>query len=381
MAKALHPSLLALTSSALLLPAYAMADSAPDRAELGFRYSEYTEDDIGASKTFGGQSERYDIEISQFHLMTPIGSNWSVAFDVQKETMSGASPWFVGQAFEGGGKVIMSGASISDSRTSLSLTTRYYFDRGNLGLNLGSSDEDDYQSNSVAADYTFNSEDQQRTYTLAASISDDELEPTQGSTPTGVSEANKDSRSLFVGMSQIISRRAIVQFGLSYTLHEGYLSDPYKGSDSRPDERRQWVISGKYRHFFSDANAALHADYRYFDDDWGVQSHTVDLAWHQSIGKHFSLIPSLRYYSQSEADFYSLTSDTTQAHYADDHRLSTFGALTAGLKVQAQLENWTFTLSGERYHSNSSYGLSNGDEAPALLSFNRYSVGLDYRFE
>ncbi len=376
-----HPSLLALTSSALLLPAYAYADSAPDTATMGVRYSEYKEDGIKAQDSFGGDSERYDIDISQFHLLAPLGSEWSVAFDVQQETMSGASPWFVGQSFDGGGKVIMSGASISDNRTSMSLTTRYYFDRGNVGVTLGNSDEDDYESNSVGLDLTFNSADQQRTYTVGLGASNDDLEPTIGTTPVDVAKEEKESRSLFLGMSQIVSRRAIIQFGLSYTLMDGYLTDPYKASDRRPDERQQWVATSQYRHFFVGADAALHADYRYFDDDWGVRSHTVNLAWHQSLGRNFSLIPSLRYYTQDAADFYSVVADPSQQYFADDHRLSSFGAWTTGLKLQTRLDNWTFSISGERYRSDLSYGLYEGDEAPALLSFNRYTIGLDYRFD
>lgn len=375
------PSLLALTSSALLLPAYAAADSAPDTITMGLRYSEYQEDDVKAQDSFGGDSERYDIDVSQFRLLAPVGSNWSVAFDVQRETMSGASPWFVGQSFDGGGKVIMSNASISDARTSLSLSTRYYFDRGNIGVTVGNSDEDDYGSNSLGIDATFNSEDQQRTYSVGISASDDEIEPTIGTTPVAVTEADKESHSLFLGMSQIVSRRAIVQFGLSYTELDGYLTDPYKASDNRPGQRRQWVATSQYRHFFVDADAALHADYRYFDDDWGVKSHTINLAWHQNLGNNFTVVPNLRYYTQQEADFYSVIADPGQRYFADDHRLSSFGAWTMGLKLQARLDNWTFSVSGERYRSDLSYGLFDGDEAPTLLAFTRYTIGLDYRFD
>ena len=43
-----NPTLLALTSSALMLPAYqgAMADAPPEFTEMGVRYSNYGVDDI-----------------------------------------------------------------------------------------------------------------------------------------------------------------------------------------------------------------------------------------------------------------------------------------------------------------------------------------------
>ena len=43
-------------------------------------------------------------------------------------------------------------------------------------------------------------------------------------------------------MSRIISKNAIVRFGLAYTYRDGFLTDPYKKNDRRPDEREEWVL-------------------------------------------------------------------------------------------------------------------------------------------
>jgi hypothetical protein len=376
-------TLMALTSSALLLPAYqgAKADAPPDYTELGVRFSKYEEDDTQAGKTLGGKSsERYEIDVTMFHLLAPVGDDWSVALDVQYEDMSGASPWFVGTSFEGDPEVIMSGASIEDTRTNVSVTTRYYYDRGNVGINYTYSDEDDYQSHAAALDASFNSADGMTTYSAAISASDDDIEPTQGVVPTNTMDDNKNIYSGFLGVSRIVSKRAIMRFGLSYTYREGFLTDPYKLNDRRPDEREEWTLSGGYRHYFVGADAALHADYRYFDDDWGIKSHTVDLAWHQNIGGTTQLIPYLRYYSQSEADFFSNQVDYTDRYFADDYRLSAFGAITWGLRVRHDIGNWTLTAAGERYTTSEDWGLSSGEESPALVKYNRFTVGLDYRF-
>ena len=132
-----HPTLLALTSSAMLLPAYqdVQADAPPEFTELGLRYSKYEEDDTSGRKTDGGSSQRYEVTMAQFHLMAPVADDWSLALDVQWEDMSGASPWFVGESDAGDPKVFMSGASIEDTRTDVSVITRYYYDRGSAGFN------------------------------------------------------------------------------------------------------------------------------------------------------------------------------------------------------------------------------------------------------
>ncbi len=377
-----HPALLALTSSALLLPAYqgARADAPPEFTEIGIRYSKYEEDDTQGRKTFGGSSQRYDIDAAQFHLLAPVADDWAVAVDLQWEDMTGASPWFVGESLDGSPKVIMSGASIEDTRTEVSVTTRYYYDRGNAGFNYVRSKEDDYDSNAIALDGAVNSGDGMTTYSAAISAASDDIEPTQGTVPTNTLNNDKDIYSAWIGVSRIVSKNALLRFGLSYTYRDGFLTDPYKLRDRRPGERKEWSASTGYRHYFFWPNGALHADYRYFDDDWGIASHTVDLAWYQNIGNVTQLVPFLRYYSQGEADFFANIADTDRRYYSQDYRLSSFGAVTVGLRLRHEIGNWAVNLAGERYQTDESWGVYDGDESPALVDYWRYTFGLDYVF-
>jgi hypothetical protein len=378
-----HSTLLALTSSALMLPAYqpALADSPPENAEVGLRYTNYKEDDLQGRDAFGGGGERYEIDIAQFSLMAPVGESWSFALDVQWEDMSGASPWFVGESAQGDPKVILSGASIEDTRTEVTVTTRYYYDRGNAGFSYTNSDEDDYQSDAFSLDASFNSEDGLTTYSAAISASSDDLEPTQGAIPTNTLGDEKDIRSAWVGVTRIVSKQAMVRFGLSYTYRDGFLTDTYKNRDRRPDERKEWTLGAGYRHFFTEHDGALHVDYRYFDDDWDVVSHTLDLAWVHNWSDDVQLTPFIRYYTQDEAEFFANVVDQAQPFYADDHRLSAYGAFTYGLKVKRDIGDWSLHLVGERYRSDESWGLYSGEESPALVDFWRYSVGLNYVFK
>jgi Protein of unknown function (DUF3570) len=377
-----NPTLLALTSSALLLPAYqgALADAQPEFAEVGMRYSKYDEDDILGKNAFGGGGERYEIDVAQFHLLAPVADDWSFALDVAWEDMSGASPWFVGESLSGSPKVIMSGASIEDTRTEVSGTTRYYFDRGNAGLNYTYSNEDDYESKAIGVDGAFNSDDGQTTYSAAVSASHDDIDPTQGSVPTNTLGARKDVTSGWLGVSRIVSKRALVRFGIGYTYRDGFLTDPYKYKDRRPDERKEWTASAGYRQFFDEANAALHVDYRYFNDDWGVESHTVDIAWYQNLPQDFRLTPFIRYYTQHEADFFYNIQNPAYEYFADDYRLSSFGAFSYGLRVRRDFGNWSVNLDAERYRTDADWGIYNGDVSPGLVDFWRYGIGLDYVF-
>ena len=321
-----------------------------------------------------------EVDVAQFHLLAPVADNWSVALDVGWEDMSGASPWFVGQSAEGESKVVMSGASIEDTRTEVSVTTRYYYDRGSAGFNYTRSDEDDYESDAVALDASLDSADGMTTYSAALSASADDIRPTQGLIPTNTLEDEKDIRSAWVGVSRIVSKRALLRFGLSYTYREGFLTDPYKLRDQRPDSRREWTLQGGYRHYLVNTRSAIHLDYRYFDDDWGIGAHTLDLAWHQNIGEHSAVIPFLRYYSQDEAEFFSNSVDFGERYYADDYRLSAFGAVSLGVRLRHDFGQWRLNLAAERYKSDSDWGIYGGKASPGLVDFWRTSIGLDYRF-
>ena len=126
--------------------------------------------------------------------------------------------------------------------------------------------------------------------------------------------------------------------------------------------------------------ATVQADYRFYSDDWGMDSHTLTLGWSQPLGRH-TLKPYVRYYSQRAADFFDPVADFTADYYADDYRLSAFGALTVGLNWQVQLGDWVAEAQVERYRSNNNWGLYEGDAAPALVDFWRGTIGLTWRFE
>ena len=227
----------------------------------------------------------------------------------------------------------------------------------------------------------FNTEDGMRTYSAALSVSNDDIDPTQGAVPTNTESDEKDITSGYIGVSQIISKNALVRFGLGYTYRDGFLTDPYKFRDSRPDERKEWVFTTGYRRFFDEQDAALQVDYRYFDDDWEVAAHTLDVAWVQNIGSDRQFTPFVRYYSQDEAEFFANIVDLSERYYADDYRLSAFGAFSYGARLRQEVGNWVVNLAAERYQADESWGLYSGDESPGLVEAWRYSVGLDYIFK
>jgi len=378
------PLLRSLGRTLAVLPAYqaipAWSDAPPAFTEVGLRYSRYSEDSIAQDKVILGDRDRYDIDVTQLWIEAPVGSAWSVALDVQNDYQTGASPWFVGINQEGQPGVIMSGASIQDNRVEVGVTTRYFWADGNAGFNVTHSDEDDYEAIAMALDASWNTSGDARTWTVAVSSSRDTVSPTQGAIPVFIDEEELDTQSGFFGVSQILSRTAVMRFGLNYTYSEGYLSDPYKFNDARPGTHERIALSAGIRQFLINADASLQADYRYYADSWGSDSHTLELAWAQNLSASL-LTPYVRYYTQRQADFYSVVADRSARFYADDYRLSSYGAITVGARWSVAIGDWTLELEAERYQSDADWGLYDGEAAPALVDFWRAAIAATWRFD
>ena len=372
-----------LTQTVALLPVYnstALADAPPAFTEIGVRYTSYAEDSLDQEKLLFGARDRYDIDITQVWIEAPVGASWSVALDVQNDYQTGASPWFVGTNVEGQPGVIMSGASIQDNRLEVGVTTRYFWADGNAGFRATHSNEDDYEALALGVDVSWNSRDNARTWTASASTSHDKLEPTNEKIPVFVEKEKLDTQSIYFGVSQILSRTALIRLGLSYTYSEGFLTDPYKLRDKRPASHDRMTFTAGYRKYIIDANGAIKADYRFYSDDWGTDSHTITVGWSQSL-KIQTFTPYLRYYSQKKTDFFSPIADFNESFYSDDYRLSSFGAFTAGLRWSIELGDWAAEVQLERYRSDSDWSMYGGQEAPALVDFWRGTIGLTWRFD
>lgn len=378
-------SLIALSTTALALPGIAIADSPPSQSTVSYKISNYQEDDLSRREAPFGDLDRYDIDVHQFQLVAPIGRNMSVSIDANYESLTGASPWFTSVGLNGNPIVSLSGASgIRDSRSEIAIGTRYYLENGSIGGNIGYSEENDYRSSYIGLSGERHFNDDMTTVALGFSYAADELFPTDAELFNRVVSEDKRSTSAFVSVSQVINQLTVFQTALSITEQSGFLSDPYKLRDVRPRDKTQIAWSNSYRRFFVDTDAAWHINYRFYHDDFGISSHTFDMAWHQNIGRSFQLVPTLRYYSQSAADFFTNIDDFLNPlteYQSSDYRLSAFGAISGGISFIADLGDWTATLTTERYIANEKYSAYKVTQpSTALVRYFRVSLGFDYSF-
>lgn len=218
------------------------------------------------------------------------------------------------------------------------------------------------------------------TVSLGLALAGDEFDPVGGA-PTPLTPMldvgdvsnrlgaqSKDIVDVVLGVTQVINRNMVVQLSYSYSDADGYLNDPYKivslvdpvtGDpiphvpapgiegpsheylfESRPDERTKHSVYGQLKYYMS--GKVLDASYRYMTDDWDIDSHTFDLRYRWPIGDRSYLEPHFRYYTQSHADFYRTSIDSTlplPVYASADYRLGEFDAITFGAKYAWKTES------------------------------------------
>ncbi len=359
--------------------------------QLNYRYSKYDEDALPEGDVLTGDPARYQIETHQFRLVKSLGDQYSLAINAVHETMSGSSPWYVLPGDDGPPVQILSGATIEDKRDEFRGKLTRLVENGSWSLELGVSNEDDYEAISFSLGRELDNADKSRTWAFGGSVSLDDLNPTDAELFDRVPSAEKDSYSIYGGMTQVINRDTLLQVGLQVSKHDGFLSDPYKQvfvdnfiqQDSRPDSRTQYAASARLRYFINGVKAALHVNYRYYLDDWSVEAHTLDLSWNQRLPSGWRLSPSIRYHSQESASFYApfFTESSTSGFHSSDYRLATYGALSYRLSVNKTVNDWDFLISAELYDSDESLAVSGSRfQTPGLVDFSRFTAGFNYRF-
>jgi len=338
----------ALLSAAMALPIVvgtAHAESAPEKGTLSFKYLNYKESqqtssdaiaEYGRADSKSGASaydERILVKATSSSLVVPLNSEWSMSGTLITDSISGASPAYHTQAL----------SYLKDFRRAVDTSLTRYLPNGTLSVGMSHSGENDYVSRATSLLATRSSENRNTTWTAGIAINRDQINPAN----QVVLNETKRSNEVLLGVTQVVTMNDIVQFNLGYYKGHGYFSDPYKIYDERPRERAQQKFQTRWNHYFNDLNGTSRLAYRYYTDNWGIRSHTLDAEWVQQIGNGWSAAPAVRYYSQTAAKFYVEVDPSilpfppsppaNAKYFSEDQRMSAFGGLTLGMKLTKQL--------------------------------------------
>jgi len=163
----------------------------------------------------------------------------------------------------------------------------------------------------------------------------------------------RNSYSLGIGFSQILSKRLQGSLALDLVQQQGLLSTPFQRvhfsdvADSfienfqladdverLPDTRFKVALGGRL-HYYINEIFILKTYYRYYFDDWRIFSHTAMIEIPIKITDKFTLYPSYRYYTQTAAKYFAPYEKHLSADefYTSDYDLSEFSANQYGFGV------------------------------------------------
>ena len=257
------------------------------------------------------------------------------------DTMSGSTPSgavkqstpsFTGASGGGGGSATNASAlaEFDDTRAGMAISWAHTHDN-NWEINYGGavSIENDYESFNGSIIVNKDTPSKHYRFTLGLAVTADTIfrvgtnstpEPlTRISEERFLSEGEKNTTDIIAGVTHVINRRTVAQFNLAYSLSNGYLTDPYKvfsvvdentdiAFDSfyegRPASRKRASFTMHLNHQTYPANNVIHASYRYYTDDWDVDSHTLIFGQRFKFANAKYIEPKVRLYHQTKASFY-----------------------------------------------------------------------------
>ena len=242
-----------------------------------------------------------------------------------------------------------SSASSADIRVYPSLNyIRENQDKGTtFGVGVSSSTEYDYQSLGGNISYAKKTNDRNGEFTARFQTYLDQVKmvaPIELRNDPNTKSSGNSSRNTFVGSlsySQVVNENFQVLFQANVVTQQGYLALPFHrvyfadGSvhqEKLPESRFKIPLAVRASYFIGD-NIIVRGYYRFYTDDWGINSHTANIEVPIKISPFFSVSPFYRYYTQTAAKYF----DPYQVHnaldefYTSNYDLSKFNSSFMGL--------------------------------------------------
>ena len=374
----------------LLVCSLLAASSAMAEDYVSVQFVQYDESDNRAS-----------ISSPSIELSKDFGVDYNLKVALTSDSVSGASPTWHDSVSSASGhtrsedvnknEVSYGALNYDDDRESIgaTLTTRFA-SRDELVVGVNYSKEADYEAREISSEYMhFLDSSKNQSLSLGISYQSNRVEVpcyenSMCDSASGASELfDVDVVSAELGFSQVIDETSLVKVSVFTSNEDGYLSNPYMNvvrqenlnsdivnvlPEEKPDKRISYGSTLQYTKALSE-NLASNNTYRFYTDDWGIQSHTLSSELYYELGQDWILGAGLRYYMQSEADFYHDAYFGSEGVASSDERMSEFNAIGYKLSADYKVSQDLSLNAGLNF-----YNQDNNFDATY------YNIGLKYRF-
>ncbi|MEM1258594.1 MAG: DUF3570 domain-containing protein [Bacteroidota bacterium] len=345
-----------------------------ETSELETLFSYYSQDGPNAAVTGGEGTEELTDATSTLVLRMPLNDDAVLTIDAGVSAYTSASSSNI-NPFDGQGPAnafnASSGASKSDELFYFNPSYSHSSDTRNQiwSVNAYVSNEYDYFSLGFGGSYTGLFNEKNTEVSLSAQAYFDRWNPQYptelregfaGTVPgynpnfTAFENEGRNSYSLSLGFSQILSQRLQGSIALDVVLQDGLLSTPFQriyfGDTSSfflegfqladdverlPDTRFKIPLGLRLNYYLNDFTI-IRTYYRFYYDDWGIISHTANLEIPLKLSDRFTLYPNYRFYSQTAADYFFEKEQalSTLDFYTSDFDLSNYTANQYGMGIR-----------------------------------------------
>ncbi|MEO9510540.1 MAG: DUF3570 domain-containing protein [Flavobacteriaceae bacterium] len=350
-----------------------------ETSEIDFLFSYYNQDGQNAAVTGGEGTEELTDATSSIVLKIPMNADDVLTIDMGLSAYTSASSSNVNPLDGGNINTTPFDASSGESRKDILtyINPSYQHssaDRNSIWTaNTYFSTEYDYFSIGFGGSYTrlFNEKNTELTVggniffdkwnaiypiELRNGFFDDRIVGNGSYNPnfTVFENERRNSYSISLGFSQILNKKMQASLFMDVVSQNGLLSTPFQrvyfgdaedffiadfqladDVEQLPEKRLKIPVGGRLNYYVNDL-VILRSYYRFYWDDWGVISHTASIEAPLKLSEKFTLYPTYRYYTQSEADYFYPKEDaqTTFDFYTSDYDLSKYNAHQYGLGVQ-----------------------------------------------
>lgn len=359
-----------------------------ESTEIDFLAGYYTQDGDNAAVTGGRGTEKLTDINPTIVIAVPLNDDDVLKIDAGVSAYSSASSSNI-NPFDGKGKadpfVASSGASSKDVWANFTGSYSHHSDDRNKiwSGKFSVSNEFDYSSIGVGGSYTKLFNDKNTEFSLDGNVYFDSWKPLYpkelqsfddggsglnsslfnqyniiGNTNydplfTPFNSKTRNSYSIGLGFSQILSKRMQISLALDIVRQSGLLSTPFQrvyfadidnsyienfhladAVEQLPDNRLKFAFGGRLNYYVNEW-LVVRTFYRYYTDDWGIASNTASITLPVKINDRFTLSPSYRFYNQSEADYFAPYEQhqSSENHYTSDYDLSMFTAHQYGMQL------------------------------------------------
>ena len=300
--------------------------------DVDFLFNYYQQDGDNSPVTGGIGTEDMDVSSPVIAVTWKVNDDWTLRSDLGVDSITSASV----DAMD----AQISSASRQDSRAFWNVTGSRRMGDQTITLLAGISTEYDYGSAMLG--FGWSREFNQRNTTFGARLRHyaDTLDLYD---IDGVDQGEDDraSTDLALSLSQVLGPKTLLSAELYLGRQNGYLGTPFhevilqdgsRVTERLPDDRSRMALGVWLNHAFSKRFVGRFY-YRFYDDDWGIRAHTVELEPQFKIGERSWIYPILRFHSQEGADYFGLPSTFvgTEDFITADRDLSEFTSEKLGI--------------------------------------------------